>query len=195
MPTMGPKDTDLLRARFDPRLPAYFMLQVQAALLVSVVTIPLMPVWWLLGRGVHRRQFERLSCELTTRALVVRRGYLLRIQQTIPLDKITDLALYEGPILRYLGLCSLRIETAGGGQAASTGQAMLPGVVDAEAFRDRVLAQRDAVVLDGGGSSLAMHESAQRSSAPAPASGSEAVLIQIRDSLVRIEERLRDSTR
>lgn len=194
---MTPKDTILFKAAFDPRLPTYFMLQVQAVLFFSFVTIPLMPLWFLLGRGVHRRQYENLACELTTRSLTVRRGYLLRIQQNIPLDKITDLALYEGPILRYLGLCSLRIETAGGGNATTTGQAMLPGVVDAAGFRDQVLAQRDAVVLDGAGASLAMLESAApaRARAEGSAAASEGVLIEIRDTLVRIEERLRGQGR
>jgi putative membrane protein len=129
--------------------------------------------------------------------LNVRRGFLLRIQQNIPLDKITDLALYEGPILRYVGLCSLRIETAGGGQASSTGQAMLPGVVDAEGFRDRVLAQRDAVVLDGAGTSMALREAGQAtpSGTPAQTLGSEAVLVEIRDTLGRIEQRLGERAR
>jgi putative membrane protein len=184
-------DPVLVRARFDPRLPLYFMLQVQAVLLLSIITIPLMPIWLLVGRGVHKRQYERLACELTPRALIVRRGYLLRVQQSIPLDKITDLALYEGPILRHFGLCSLRIETAGGGHATTTGQAMLPGVVDAEQFRDRVLAQRDAVVLDGGGASLARLEDVAPRAAPAAAStASDGVLVEIRDGLLRIERLL-----
>ena len=184
---MREPDPVLYRVEFDRRLPLYFMLQVQLVLLISFVTIPLMPLWFLFGRGVHRRQYENLRCDLTARSLNVRRGVFLKVQQNIPLDKITDLAVYEGPILRYFGLCSLRIETAGGGQATATGQAMLPGVVDAEGFRDRVLAQRDAVVLDGAGSSAAMLEAATPDSR---SRGGEAVLVEIRDTLQRIEQRL-----
>jgi putative membrane protein len=189
---MRAPDPILLRAEFDRRLPVYFMLQAQLLMLCTVVTIPLMPIWLLLARGLHRRQYESLRCELTARAHTVRRGVLLKVQQSIPLDKITDLALYEGPLLRRLGLCSLRIETAGGGQAAATGQAMLPGVVDAEAFRDRVLAQRDAVVLDGAGATAATLEVAAHTPAAsaAPSAGAESVLMEIRDTLRRIEERL-----
>lgn len=186
---MAGKDEVLARAEFDRRLPTYFMLQVQMVLFFLFLTIPLMPLWLLLGWGLHRRQYENLRCELTARSLNVRRGVLLKVQQSIPLDKITDLALYEGPLLRHLGLCSLRIETAGGGQATTTGQAMLPGVVGAEVFRDRVLAQRDAVVLDGTGTSLSLREVAG-GPAPVPAGGSEALLAEIRDTLRRIEQRL-----
>ncbi len=193
---MASKHPVLATAEFDSRLPTYFMLQVQAVLLFSFITIPLMPVWLLLGRGLHRRQYENLGCELTARSLVVRRGYLLRIQQSIPLDKITDLALYEGPILRYLGLCSLRIETAGGGQGTTTGHAMLPGVVDAAQFRDLVLEQRDSVVLDGGGASLArLEDAASRSAAGTDSSTNDPVLVEMRDGLLRIErliEKLRN---
>lgn len=168
------------------------MLQAQAGLLLTFFGIPLMPLWYLVGRGVHRRQYEGLACELTARTLNVRRGFLFKVQQSIPLDKITDLALYEGPILRRLGLCSLRIETAGGGQTGTTGQAMLPGVVGAEMFRDRVLAQRDAVVLDGAARSTATSSVARAAQADAPSRtiGSDELLLDIRDTLRRIEERL-----
>ena len=63
----------------------------------------------------------------------------------VGLDKITDLAVLEGPLLRHFGLCSLKIETAGGGEGSSMGQAGLPGIVDALEFRDKVLEQRDLV--------------------------------------------------
>ena len=176
-------DSALVKAQFDRRLMSYYMLQAQFVLLASVVGIPLMPIWLLLGHGLHRRQWQNLGCELTGRTLNVRRGVIVKVQQSIPLDKITDLALYEGPLLRAFGLCSLRIETAGGGQASATGQAMLPAVVDAEAFRDAVLTQRDRVVLEGAGSGLAVDDGTRG----ARAVSGDPVLAEIRDTLVRVE--------
>jgi len=149
---MARHDTVIARARFDPRLSTYFFLHTLFVLCATFVFAPLALLWVFVGRGFHQRQYEALSCELTTRTLNVKRGVLVRVQQNVPLEKITDLALVEGPLLRRLGLTALRIETAGGGQATSTGQAMLLGVVDSEAFRDQVMAQRDAVVFDGAGS-------------------------------------------
>jgi len=149
---MSAKPEIIAEAKFDKRLPTYFMLQALVPFLFSIIFIPVIPFWILFARPIHRKQYESLACELTARTLNVRRGFLLKIQKSIPLDKITDLALNEGPILRYLGLCSLQIETAGGGgQGTSMGHAMLPGVVDADKFRDLVLEQRDSVVLDGAG--------------------------------------------
>jgi putative membrane protein len=149
---MARHETVIARARFDPRLATYFYLHTLFILCITFVFAPFALLWLFVGRGFHQRQYEALSCELTARTLNVKRGVLVRVQQNVPLEKITDLALVEGPLLRRLGLTALRIETAGGGQATSTGQAMLLGVVDSEAFRDQVMAQRDAVVFDGAGS-------------------------------------------
>ena len=82
-------------------------------------------------------------------------------------------------MLRHFGLCSLKIETAGGGQGSNMGQALLPGVVDALEFRDKVLDQRDLVA--GG----------VPASAPTPSESSkDGVLVDIRDTLQRIEKSL-----
>ncbi|MEZ5977483.1 MAG: PH domain-containing protein [Planctomycetota bacterium] len=163
---MARRETVLRRAEFDPRLPTYFLIQALFGMTVTIVFLPVALVWLFVGPAIHRKQYENLSCELTDRALHVKRGFLFRVQQNIPLDKITDLSLAEGPILRRFGLCALRIETAGGGQATSMGQAMLFGVVDAEEFRDAVLEQRDAVVLEGAGAGGAME--VKRPTAPPP---------------------------
>ena len=169
--------TVLVSAEFDQRLPTYFMLQTLLLLLLSLVGAPLMPIWFIFGKAIHRRQYESMGCDLTMRSLNVRKGFLFKVQKNIPLDKITDLAVSEGPVLRYLGLCSLRIETAGGGQGNNMGQAMLPGVVDAVGFRDRVLDQRDAVAT--GVAPIASADVAE-----------DGVLVEIRDTLKNIESHL-----
>jgi len=170
----------LASAEFDARLPTYFMLQALFVLLVSLVTIPLIPLWAIFGRIVHKKQYESLGCDLTERSLNIRRGFMFKVQKNIPLDKITDLAVNEGPVLRYFGLCTMKIETAGGGgQGDSMGQAALPGVVTALEFRDKVLDQRDLVM--GG------------VPAPAPTVPTEdGIMVDIRDTLQRIEKSLAD---
>jgi len=175
---------DVLRkAEFDPRLQRYWLLVSSLGIASTVVGIPFLIVWWLgLGQYVHKRQYDALESELTSRSLNIRKGFLFRMQKNVPLDKITDLAVNEGPILRYLGLCSLNVETAGGGTGTAMGQAQLPGVMGAVEFRDAVLAQRDLVTDRG-----------PASGAPAPAAAAAAddgTLHEIRDSLQRIERLL-----
>jgi len=173
----------LRKVEFDHRLPTYFLMASSFGLLASFIGIPLLPVWLLgLGQYVHRRQYESMEAELTTRSLNVRKGFLFRTQKNIPLDKITDLALNEGPILRHLGLCSLGVETAGGGAGTGMGNVSLPGVVDALGFRDAVLEQRDLVTA---GPAFATAAPVQ-----APVDADAATLVEIRDALLRIEQLL-----
>ena len=130
----------------------------------------------LQGWIVHKKQFENLSCELTDRSINLRMGWLFKKQQNIPLDKITDMAVIEGPILSALGLCHLTIETAGG--SGGGGSASLTGVIDALGFRDLVLRQRDGVA----------HKGIEATSMQTQPSSTESVLVEIRDILRRIEE-------
>src|SRR5690606_6024645 len=108
--------------------------------------------------------------------VLVRRGVFFRNEMSIPLDKIQDISLREGPLLRYLGLAKLRIETAGQNVSASgTSEADLVGLLDVREVRDRILAQRDLVAEKGMITSGATE-------------GTDDLLREIRDVLVRMEE-------
>jgi putative membrane protein len=134
----------ILEATFDEKLVRYWMLSTQLVLFISIVGIPLMPVWLIFGWSFHRKQFERLTAKLTDKSLEIRRGYLFRMEKNVPLDRIQDLTMTEGPLLRWLGIARLHVETAGQ-NVGGGGGAHLVGVVDAPAFRDAVLDQRDAI--------------------------------------------------
>ena len=173
-------DTDALltAARFDDKLRTYWYLQTLLICIVTVVGIAAVP-FWLLGWGTWyvRRSFEALKCELHERTLVVKRGIFFKIEKTIPLDKIQDLTVKEGPLLRWLGLRSLKLETAGQGTPGAS-EADLVGIVDPLDFRDQVLRQRDST-----------------SAPPAPAETGEVagssieLLTEIRDLLRDIADR------
>jgi putative membrane protein len=137
-------NNELLTAvRFDDKLRTYWFLQPALVCVLTVVGIVILPIWLLgLGQWYVRRSFEALKCELNERTLVVKRGIFFKVEKTIPLDKIQDLTVKEGPLLRKLGLRSLKIETAGQG-TPGTSEADLIGVVDPLDFRDAVLRQRD----------------------------------------------------
>ena len=142
---MRSNDTLLTAARFDDKLRTYWYVQMVLVFVVTVVGIALLP-FWLLGWGQWyvRRSFDALQCDLNERSLVVKRGIFFRVEKTIPLDKIQDLTVKEGPLLRWLGLRSLKIETAGQGTPGAS-EADLIGIVDPLEFRDAVLRQRDSL--------------------------------------------------
>lgn len=175
----------LRRATFDPQVRTYWLLTGALILTVSIVGIPLLIFWFPIGYALTGRYMERLRCVLTEKNLHVARGVLVRQEKTVPLDKITDLAMSHGPIMRSLGLRGLSVETAG--QSGPGSLIKLVGIEGTEEFRAAVLAQRERVGASGGASSAS-----SSAAAAAGEAGVEAgkLLTEIRDALLRIERRL-----
>jgi len=173
----------LADAEFNRKVRTYWLLSGSLICVVSVVGIVLLPFWLIIGNYFTERYLQHMSCQLTDRSLKVTRGILVRQEKTVPLDKITDLALIEGPIMRYLDLQAIKVETAGA--SAPGAFVTMVGIVGARAFRDTVLEQRDRVsALGSGGSGVSSP------AAIAVPGGDTEVLREIRDVLIRIEERL-----
>jgi len=175
-----PAETVLAEATFNRKVRNYWIFSGSIFCVVTIVGIVVLPIWLLLGHLLTERYLQHMSCTLTNRSLKVSRGIWVRQEKTVPLDKITDLALVEGPLMRYYGLQAISVETAG--QSSPGSLIRLVGLDGARDFRDMVLRQRDVVV---GGGTLAPPEMAALAS-----TGSDQVLVEIRDALLRIEERL-----
>lgn len=180
----------LQEARFDPKLPTYWMISTVIGLTLTVFGILLIPVALTLGWAFYQKRYEALECRLTERSLHIKRGVIFRSEKNIPLDKIQDIGMTEGPLLRRLGLASLAVETAGQSSPQGAADAGLVGVVDAPAFRDAILEQRDKVAGTGGS-----REPEPRAAVAADAEGSLQVLQRISESLERIESLLERSQR
>ena len=83
-----------------------------------------------------------MSCELTTKHLEFKKGVLFKVEKTIPLENIQDLTFVENPLLKYLDLRILKIETAG--HSNPTGSDMqLVGIIGTAEFKKSVLNQRE----------------------------------------------------
>lgn len=145
--------------------------------LASIFLIPLLPILLPIVWAYYTRYYASLEVLLTTRELHVRRGVLIRQEKSIPLEKITDLAVYQGPVMRRMGLKGIQLETAG---QNPSGMALVKivGLAETDEFRDAVLDQRDKI--------------ADRSAAdPVPPDGSaETLLREIQQTLLRIEKAL-----
>ncbi len=176
-----PAETVLAEATFNRKVRSYWLLSGSLLCVVTIVGIPLLPIWLLFGHYFTERYLQHMSCVLTDRSLKVSRGIFVRQEKTVPLDKITDLGLVEGPIMRHYDLQAISIETAG--QSGAGALVRLVGIENTRGFRDRVLKQRDQVVTSGG-------EAAQPVLAAQAQTDDTAVLVEIRDALLRIEKRL-----
>ena len=164
----------ILEAQFDRNVTGYYRWMVSGFLVITVVGILLIPFWLLLSSWYGREHLRRLSARLTTQALELRKGVFFRSESTIPLNRITDLRVHDGPLMRHYNLRGLKVETAG--QSGNTGsEGDMVGVIDAAEFRDAVLRQRQ-VVLD-----------AEQAAESSETGGVAEILTEIRDILARME--------
>ncbi|MEE3232434.1 MAG: PH domain-containing protein [Candidatus Thermoplasmatota archaeon] len=160
----------IMAVEFDRKIIVYWWIMANLGLLATVVGIIAMIVWIPFGWIVHKKQFEHMSGALTDRSINMRMGWLFKKQQNIPLDKLTDVSIHEGPILNAFGVVRMQFETAGAAPF------ILTGVKNSDQFRDLVLQQRDSLV-----------STPQQS---APSDDSNDVLVEIRDILQQINANL-----
>ena len=183
------EDTVVIRAKISDNVVKYHLLSTVVALTVPIVTIPLLivviPIVWFFTK-LH---YKHLSCELTETAVKVNKGVLNKIEKTVPLEKITDVAYFQGPIMRYMDIDGMRIETAG--QSGQGALLRLMGVDNSRAFRDATLKQKDVVL---GRKGLGAPSVPDPVTPGTPERGGE-TLAEIRDILIRIERKLPDRDR
>lgn len=137
------RDDVLAVAEFDPKVCRYWLIGACSAAFFSVVGIPLIPIIYLIGIPITKKYLETHHLELGRRELRLRKGLLTKVEKTLPLEKITDIGLVQGPLMRMVGVDGLSVETAG--QTSQGALLSLQGVVNARGFRDLVLDQRDKV--------------------------------------------------
>ncbi len=171
----------LREAQFERGVGSYVRWMGSAFLAVSVVGIVFIPIWLLISLWYVPAYVQRLSARLTTHALEVKKGVLFRSEATIPLNRITDLRLYDGPLMRALRLRGLKVETAGQSSENSS-EGKLVGVTAVVEFRNAVLLQRQTSV-DGEQPAGAPR---QVEGATGAADATE-LLAEIRDILARME--------
>tara|TARA_B110000495_G_scaffold132706_1_gene115930 strand:- start:6540 stop:7127 length:588 start_codon:yes stop_codon:yes gene_type:complete len=148
-------------------------------LCIPIVTIPLALIVAVVYKIVLDRIIDSWECTLTTRALHVKKGMFNKIEKTVPLEKITDLQMTQGFVMRYFDLRNISVETAG--QSGPGSLISLLGVKDTESFRREVLDQRDRM----GGTATPAADSTSEGD-------SDSVLLEIRDELKRTTQLLEE---
>ena len=108
--------------------------------LVLIVDIP--ALWWLM---LVPAQVRALRYALADTDFVIRRGVFNRSLTLVPYGRIQYVDIYQGPVLRLIGISTIKLSTA----SAKT-DATLGGVPVADAARLRdVLAERGSAELMG----------------------------------------------
>ena len=171
----------IAEAQFDRNIIGWGRIVISGYLFISVVGILLIPFWWAASFWYGAEYLRRVSARLTTNALEIKIGVFFRKESTIPLNRITDLRLHDGPVMRHYGLRGLKVETAGMSGQDSGSEGNLIGVIDADDFRNAVLAQRQRVIEA---------ETGQATAVAANSAPGNDTLVEIRDILARIESHL-----
>jgi membrane protein YdbS with pleckstrin-like domain len=148
--------TTTLRAEFNPLIRPYLVITIGFTMVVTIIGIPIAIVWFLgLGQWWARHYFEKLECELTDKSIRFRKGILVQVEKTIPLENIQDVTFIEGPVLKHFNLSTLKFETAGASNPAMANME-LTGIIDAQEFRNRILSARDALKQNSGASAASL---------------------------------------
>ena len=172
-----------VHAAFNPLIRPYLVATIGLTMICTIIGIPVAIVWFLgLGQWWARHYFDKLECELTDKSIRFRKGILVQVEKTIPLENIQDVTFIEGPILKHFNLSTLKFETAGQSHHGAANMD-LTGVIDAQEFRNRILAARDA---------LKYHGRASPPAATGTANDVVAVLTRIETRLDQIAATLRE---
>ena len=169
-------------AEFNEAVTTYWLVNGMLVCVLTFFGILFLPVWYFVGKYFTKKYLDSHRCTLTNRNLKVAKGILTKVEKTVPLDRITDLGVVQGQLMRYFDIEALSIETAG--QSGAGSLVRLTGVKDGRAFRDAVLKQRDMVV----GSNEDLAPLAATPSLAADTNTAK-LLTEIRDSLVRLESK------
>lgn len=142
---MTAPDSKVFKASFNPLIKPFLVLRIGFILAATIIGLPLAVIWFLgVGRWWAKHYYDKLECDLSETSLRFRKGILVQVEKTIPLENIQDVTFLEGPILRHFQLSTLKFETA----ANSMGRAsdmQLTGIIDAHEFRGRIMLAREAL--------------------------------------------------
>lgn len=82
-----------------------------------------------------------------------RRGVFFRKTGIVPYNRITNVDIVQGPVMRVFGIYHLKIETAGGGASKNSAEIQIEGVENPEPIRqlimDFVRGQKPAAAATG----------------------------------------------
>ncbi|APE04662.1 MAG: hypothetical protein CL600_07145 [Alteromonas sp.] len=137
----------ILEATFNPAVKRYWLVSLLLFSTLIVIGIPFLIISIPLFLVISNRTLAAMSATITERKLVVKRGIFHKEEKSIPLEKITDVAMVQGPLMRVFNLYRLSFETAG--QSAQGALVSLLGIDDAANFRETILSQKDAISVTG----------------------------------------------
>ena len=132
----------LAETAIDERVFKYFLVGQILFAIITLVGIPLLPfvlpLYWYWFRPRYPQYYKMA---LREKSLTVLQGVVFRREIDVPLERITDVTIGQGPLQRWAGVYQLTIETAGQTRMGGTGN--ITGIVNPHDFRKAILDQRE----------------------------------------------------
>lgn len=95
-------------------------------------------------RWFAKQFINSLSYQIDNHILHVQEGVFNRKQKAIPLDRVTDFQLFQGIIMRWVGIWIIKVQTASMGEA--TPEAILWAVSNPQKVRNTLVSARNEAV-------------------------------------------------
>lgn len=83
--------------------------------------------------------YKSVVYHLNETEMTWKRGVFFRKTGIVPYNRITNVDIVQGPVMRAFGISHLRIETAGGGASKSSAEIQIEGVTDPEPLRQMIM--------------------------------------------------------
>lgn len=96
-----------------------WLITAGAVVLMWVVAVPILILW-----------VKNLAYLIVEERITIHKGILTKVKKNIPYRAITDFVLHRSLYDRFLGIASIRIQTAGQKQTATSYEGNLAGLID-----------------------------------------------------------------
>lgn len=94
------------------------------------ITIGVIMLLWLISTPIIRLWINNLYYYIEEERITIHKGILSKIKQNVPYRAITDFQLHRSLYDRFLGIASIKIQTAGQSPSATGYEAKLSGLID-----------------------------------------------------------------
>lgn len=109
---------------------------IQTAVLIAASAVfAALILWVVVWAFLYHKSVVYL---LDSNEMTWKRGVLFRRTGIVPYNRITNVDIYQGPLMRIIGISHLQVDTAGG-SAKETSEIKLEGLEDPEPIRKMIM--------------------------------------------------------
>ena len=108
------------------------------AVILWPITFRVIILFWLISAPIIKLWINNLSYYIDEDRITIHKGILSKIKQNVPYRAITDFQLHRSLYDRFLGIASIKLQTAGQSPTATGFEAKLSGLIDWDNFLEQL---------------------------------------------------------